>query len=262
MKYSHQGVSRDVSRNGYSITVDGYKNPNAAKKDIDTLLILASFASRERTISAHWSYETKKEWSRIWQFNFGKFRKRNARTEPLIRRDREDTRNFLQGAFEIYSSAKHQALLDSAIYGLMDSDQTLETRIGRLFSGIQGALVFATQHPLTGKRPSIGSLFRTFSAANPGTFDDLWPLVGAKQGPPPLSYFRNAIVHGEAFSESEWLALSYASEHLRWYLERIILLALRWDIKKSSVSTAALGNFYAYWKWKEERDRLAGKLDP
>lgn len=259
MKYSRRGVSREITRSGYSIIIDGYKDPATAKKDVDALLVLASFASRERTISAHWSHETKEEWNRFWQFNFGKFRKRTDREEPLIRRDREECRNFLQRAFEVHLSSKHQALLDSAIYTLMDNDQTLETSIARLFSGIQGALLFANQHPLTGKRPSMGTLFRTFTTAHPGVFDDLWPLVNPRQGP-PLSNFRNAIVHGEAFSEADWLALSYAGEHLRWYLERIILMALGWDIEKSSVSKTALRLFYAHWKWEEERDKLNLRL--
>jgi hypothetical protein len=67
-------------------------------------------------------------------------------------------------------------------------------------------------------------------------------------------------VHGEAFSEADWLALSYAGEHLRWYLERIILVALGWDIEKSSVSKTALSRFYAHWKWEEERDKLNLRL--
>ena len=259
MKYSRRGASREITRSGYSITVDGYGDPVTAKKDVDSLLVLASFASRERTISAHWSYETGKELSRFWQFNFGKLCKRIERKEPLVRRDREECRDFLQKAFDVYSGSKHQALLDSAIYTLMDNDQTMETGIAKLFSGIQGALLFATQHPLTGKRPLIGTLFRTFTAANSGAFDDLWPLVDLRLGP-PLSHFRNAIVHGEAFSESDWLALSYAGEHLRWYLERIILIALGWDIGKSSVSKTALRLFYAHWKWPEERDKLASRL--
>ena len=260
MKYRHRVVSREITRSGYSITVDGYKDPATAKKDVDALLVLASFASRERTISAHWSHETNEGWNQLWQFNFGRFRKRTDREQPLIRRDREEYRNFLQRAFEIYSSSKHQALLDSAIYALMDNDQTLETSIARLFSGIQGALVFANQHRPKGNHPKIAMLFRTFTKAHPGAFDDLWPLFGPSQGPRPLSYFRHAIVHGEAFSETDWLALSYAGQHLRWYLERIILVALGWDIEKSSVSKAALSLFYAHWKWEEERNKLDLRL--
>jgi hypothetical protein len=57
-------------------------------------------------------------------------------------------------------------------------------------------------------------------------------------------------------------ALSYAGEHLRWHLERIILIALGWDIEKSAVSSRALGLFTAYQKWKQERDKLATRLSP
>ncbi len=255
MKSSHRGVSREITRSGYSITVDGYKDVATVKKDIDALLVLASFASRKRTICEFWSYETQPEGCQLWQFNWGKFPKRTDREEPLITRNREDCQSFLQGAFEIHSRSKHQALIESAIYILVGNEKTLETSIARLFSGIQGALVFATQFGLAGKRPLIGTLFHEFEASHPGTFDDLWPLVGRNQEL-PLSHFRNAIVHGEAFSEPDWTALSYAAEHLRWYLERIILIALGWDFEKSSVSKSALRLFYAHSDWQRERDKL------
>jgi hypothetical protein len=125
---------------------------------------------------------------------------------------------------------------------------------------VQGALYFATQIPLNPqKRPRIGDLYRKFLKAYPGTFDGLWPFIDRQEGP-PLYDLRNAIVHGEAFSEQEWLALSYAGEHLRWHIERIILVALGWDVEKSTVSGRALGFFTAYQNWKQERNQLAGWL--
>lgn len=254
-------TSRNVKPRGYSITVEGFKDPETARRDVDILILLASFASRERSISGHWSYDTKEEFVQFWQFNIGKFRKRYEREEPVVPRDRGECCAFLQTAFDKYSATSmHQPLLENAIYTLLNEQTTLEVDIVRLFLAVQGALYFATQIPLNPqKRPRIGDLYRKFLKAYPGTFDGLWPFIDRQEGP-PLYDLRNAIVHGEAFSEQEWLALSYAGEHLRWHIERIILVALGWDVEKSTVSGRALGFFTAYQNWKQERNQLAGWL--
>jgi hypothetical protein len=254
---------RDVKRDGCSITIEGFKDPLNAKKDIDALLLLASFASRERSINEHWSFATHEELIRFWQFNFGKFRKRYEREEPVVPRDRDECCAFLQTAFDKYSAAlMHQPLLEAAIYKLLDNETTLEVDIANLFSAIQGALYYATQFPLNPqKRPRIGVLYHKFLTMHPDIFNGLWPLVDRQAGP-SLSDLRNAIVHGEAFSEQEWLALSYAGEHLRWHLERIILATLGWDVEKSTVSTRSLRLFYAYQNWEQERNRLTGRASP
>ncbi len=253
-------ASRSGTFRGYSIPVSGVKDPEATKRDVDILILLASFASRERSISAYWSYETKGEFCRFWQFNIGKFRKRYEREEPVVPRDREECFDFLQTAFNRYSAAStHQPLLEAAIYALLNNQTTMEADIARLFSAIQGALYFATQAPLNPqKRPRIADLCRKFLTAHPDTFDGLWPLID-RQACSPLNDLRNAIVHGEAFSEQEWLALSYAGEHLRWHLERIILVALGWNVEKSAVSKRALSWFNAYRDWKKESNQLAGR---
>ena len=247
------GINREIQRNGYAITVRNVKNPDSAKADVDALLILSSFASRERSITAHWSTGSKASWTRTWRFNFAKFKRRRDREDPLVPRDRDKCRAFLQKAFQVYSTSEHQRLLDSAVFALLDKKQTLEMRVARLFSGIQGALVFATQS--SAKRPPIGELYRRFIKVHPHTLDELWPLLDPRSGP-PLAYFRHAIVHGEAFSEDEWLALSYAGEHLQWHLERIILVALGWDFQDSHVSDRALRDFYAYANWKSVQSKI------
>lgn len=257
------GALRNVKLRGYSITVDGIKNPLVAKRDVDVLILLASFASRQRSVSPHWSYDAKEEFLQFWQFNYGKFPKRYEREEPVVPRDRDECGAFLQTAFvKYFAASQHQPLLEAAIYALLNEATTLEVEIARLFSAIQGALYFATQFPLDPRnRPRIGNLYRAFLTAHPNAFTGLWPLIDRKADP-PLRDLRNAVVHGEAFTEREWTALSYAGEHLRWHLERIILVTLGWDIEKSAVSTGALGLFTAYQNWKRERDKLANCLSP
>ena len=253
-------TTRNIEPRGYSITVEGAKDPLAAKRDVDALILLASFASRERSISAHWSYETKEEIVQFWQFNIGNFHKRYEREEPVVQRDRDGCRVFLQTAFDRYSAAStHKPLLETAIYTLLNNQTTLDVDVVRLFSAIQGALYFAAQVPLNPqRRPRISDLYRKFVAIHPQIFDGLWPLVDRQAGP-PLNDLRNAIAHGEAFSEQEWTALSYAGEHLRWHLERIILAALGWDVEKSTVSKRALTLFTACRDWKRELNQLVSR---
>jgi hypothetical protein len=131
----------------------------------------------------------------------------------------------------------------------------LDVRITRLFSGIQGALVFALQEPRGKKRAQVRSLYEKFLAKYGGHFDDLWPLLSDQQGGPSLSDLRNAVAHGETFTEDDFLALSYAGQNLEWMLERILLLSLGWKIDESYVSRGTLQGFYAH-QWRAVQQKL------
>ncbi len=80
------GALRNDKLRGYSITVEGVKDPLVAKRDADVLILLASFASRQRSVIPHWSYYTKEELFQFWQFNYGKCPKRYERGEPVAER--------------------------------------------------------------------------------------------------------------------------------------------------------------------------------
>jgi hypothetical protein len=84
---------------------------------------------------------------------------------------------------------------------------------------------------------------------------DLWPLRWDPNGGASLADLRNAVAHGDAFSEDDFLALSYASENLTWTLQRILLLALNWKIDDSYVSQRSLLNFCAY-QWQAVQQGL------
>jgi hypothetical protein len=155
---------------------------------------------------------------------------------------------------KVYVGAKHTELLDAAIYALMPANLALEVKIVRLVSGIQSALIFALQEPRTSKRPQIRALYDKFVKKHAPDFSDLWPLLGASTGA-SLSDIRNAAVHGEVFTESDWTAFSYAAENLHWLLERIILISLGWDLQNSSVCPAGLRLYVAY-QWQKEQQRL------
>ena len=241
---------KEITKDGYSVTIRDYKDVDTVREDAEAIMILASLASRERTMFWHWSFSSGAgDLKRIWRFNAGKFPKRDSHHEPLLLRETGAGRQFMETAFPIYRSALHKPLFDGAVYALLAKDLVLEVRIARLFAGIQGALLFALQEPRGKTRPKMSALLGQFTAKFGDHFADLWPLLWDPNGGAALSDLRNAVVHGDTFSEEDFLALSYASENLTWILERILLLALGWKIDDSYVSPRSLWNFNAH-QWQ------------
>ena len=254
LRFSRPGVSKSVEGHGYAVLVKGLMIPETCKRDVDSLLLLASFASRQLTVTSHWNIVSALDQVQTWRFNFGSLGKLWKGEEPLLLRDRAHFHNFLQRAFEIYSHSDDQSLVESAVYALMEKKQTLEVKVAQLYAGIQGALLFAVRSRTKDMR--VAGLWFVFIKLFPGVFDDLWPLLN-QPSKPGLEYFRHAIVHGEAIPNSEFMALSYASQNLQWHLERILLVALGWDYQKSYVANQALKFSYAHFDWKAKQTELA-----
>jgi hypothetical protein len=249
------GDDKETKKRGFSITVEGCKDADTAKRDIDALLILVSLASRERSVCWHWSESGNfGERQRHWQFGIGKFPKRPDREEPLILRDPAHCSAFLSTASKKYLSSSNSELVDTAVNALLARDLPLEVKIVRLLTGVQSALRFARSQPNKTGRPGIQTLYEEFEKQYAIDLSDLWPLYGKSSGI-SLSAIRNATVHGDVFSESDWPALSYAAENLHWILERILLVSLGWDIKLSSVSQENLRPYCAY-HWKQLQSSL------
>ena len=84
---------------------------------------------------------------------------------------------------------------------------------------------------------------------------DLWAIKGKNNG---LAEIRNKLVHGEHFTEKQITALWYASEHLRWTVERMILAILDWSIDKSNISQKYLNrNSHPYLEWEDKRNEFS-----
>jgi len=247
------GIDTEKKKMGFSILVEGCKDGETSKRDVDGLLILASLASRERSVCWHWSEnENLNEQQRQWRFGLGKFPRRPDREEPLILRDAVHFNDFLLNASKKYFSSPKCDLIDSAVYALLARDLTLEVRIIRLLTGVQSALRFAL--PSCKPRSTIAELFSDFENQNAIDLSDLWPLNG-KKSDKSLSAIRNAAVHGDVFTASDWKALSFAAENLQWTLERILLASLGWDIGISNVSSAKLQSYCAH-QWKQQQQSL------
>jgi hypothetical protein len=91
-------------------------------------------------------------------------------------------------------------------------------------------------------------LYEKFLTKYGNHFDDLWPLLWDAAGP-SLSDLRNAVAHGDTFTEADFLGLSYAVQNLEWTLERMLLLILGWPTSESHVSLRSLQRYFAY-QWK------------
>jgi hypothetical protein len=98
-------------------------------------------------------------------------------------------------------------------------------------------------------RPPFTAVFERFVEKYQIDISDLWPVTGKGS----LLELRNRIVHGEVFSQLQAWALSSATQHLQWLLERIVLTILGWPIEQSRVSAQALKFMCAYVDWKEDR---------
>jgi hypothetical protein len=254
----HTKGLKEIKKDGYSVIIRDYKDADTVREDAEAIMILASLASRERTMFWHWSSSSGAgDLKRTWRFNAGKFPRRDSHHEPLLPRDGDAARHFMETAFPIYRSALHRSLFDGAVYALLAKDLVLEVRIARLFAGIQGALLFALQKPRGKSRPKMRELFDKFAAKFGDHFADLWPLLWDPRGGATLSDLRNAEAHGDTFSEEDFLALSYASENLAWTLERILLLALGWKVDNSNVSSRSLMFFSAHqWQAVQQQFKI------
>lgn len=253
----HFKGAKEIKERGYAVLVDGIKDAATARADVDCLLILASLASRERSDYWFWAVEdppaARNE--QHWRLGMGKWPRRPDGEEPLIPRDADHCSKFLSTTSRVYLNSGNRALFDSAVYALLSRDLTIETRIVRLFTGVQSALAFAVPRSKKSKHPKIKEQFEEFEKQHPIDLTDLWPLIDGSPGA-SLRDIRNALVHGEAFTnESDIMALSFATQNLQWILERILLTTLGWDVEISSVSARRL-NLYTAHNWRKEQQSL------
>src|ERR1017187_290332 len=111
---------KEIKKRGFAIQVDGIKEGETVKRDIDRLLILASLASREQSVCWHWSAnECPNVHKRHWRFGLGSnLAKRPDHEEPLVLRDAARFSEFLSLASKKYLSSSNGGLVDTAVYAL------------------------------------------------------------------------------------------------------------------------------------------------
>ena len=238
-------AEKETKQTAYAIQVGDIKDVANAERDVSGLLILASLASRERS---HFGYCSVREPTgrntQNWRFGFGRWPKRHRGAEPLIRME-GCCSGFLTSALKSYLAAPDSSPVDSAVYALLAMELPIETRIVRLFTALQAVLIYALSLPSsTGKK--VHELYELFEKKYPIDNSDLWPLTDGP-GLPSLNRIRNALVHGKVFTaRGDFQLLSIAAENLQWFLERVLLATLGWEVHRSEVSRKNLSKYTAH----------------
>lgn len=98
------------------------------------------------------------------------------------------------------------------------------------------------------ERISFGHAFKEFCQFYSVDLSDLWPISGGGDKKWSLTFIRNRLVHGEVFPSYKMRALSIATQHLQWTLERLILGYFGWSVENSNVGTEYLSPFLAAHK--------------
>jgi len=120
---------------------------------------------------------------------------------------------------------------------LLENDKAKRKHLNENLSALQ-RISFATAYKSCLKSLSVN-------------VDDLWPVNSREEW--PLSTIRNKIAHGDYLNHGQLHAVIFATEHLRWIVERLILAILGWDIERSNVCAGYLRHMNAYNQWKPER---------
>lgn len=102
-------------------------------------------------------------------------------------------------------------------------------------------------------RVSFATAFEQFCSHYSIDVSDLWSVIDSDNGI-SLYQIRNKLVHGEHFDSRHYTALHYAREHLRWTIERMVLVILGWDVEKSYISPKKLTRWTAYKNWQKEQE--------
>lgn len=106
------------------------------------------------------------------------------------------------------------------------------------------------------ERISFGHAFRKFCEVYSVDLADLWPISGGGDKNWSLTFIRNRLVHGEVFPSYKIGALSVATQHVQWILERLILGYFGWSVDNSNVSRAYLSSFLTAHKAMETERKV------
>jgi hypothetical protein len=243
-------AEKETRKTAYAIQVGSMDDVRNVERDVSGLMILASLASRERSDFGYWSVrEPTGRNIQNWRFGFGGWPRRTRGEEPLIRME-GCCGEFLRSALKRYMSAPDGSAVDSAVHALLAREMPIETRIVRLYSALQGILIFALGLPISTDK-KVKELYAEFEKINPLDISDLWPLIDGS-GTPSLNRIRNALVHGKVFTaRGDFRSLSIAAENLQWLLERVLLATLGWEVDRSEVSRKNLSKYTAH-QWASE----------
>src|ERR1700722_577718 len=258
--FNYRKVGRDESVSSSELVAEFRLTGNAfdvpsVSEDLDSFLLLTSFATRHRCVCLGWTYTDPRG-------NIVNYYRRNI----AIPKDREISNHdtlidmpefpkFIRTSYRRFGKFSHKDQFNSAIYPLIsDVDKTTEMSYFSLFSALEGALLFADQTFRLFPRghQTLHTRWGLFKSRFNVDVSDLWPMTDGTRGITPTQ-LRNKGGYGEHLNPAQTLALLYARQHLRWILERVLLTLLGWPISKSKVGPALLGRQHAYREWAQAR---------
>jgi hypothetical protein len=228
---------------------------SAASDELDAYLLLTSFAERHRCVCLGWTY-TDLRGNLIQQYRRDiAIPKEQDESRDYIVIDRLEFPKFIRAVYPRYCKFVHKDQFNSAIFPLVnDANKTTEMSYFSLFSALESALLFAdrTSQLFPPGHQSINKRWGLFQNKYSVDLSDLWPLTDKTHGI-TLAQLRNRVGHGEYLDPAQTHALLYATEHVRWSVERVMLTLLGWPIAKSRVSPARLAYLHSYANWKQAR---------
>jgi hypothetical protein len=251
--------------------------PDQVSVSLEGLVLLASFAARQRTVTTSWhaADDAKMVSCYIGNISVPKARESGGFYETLI--DPRDFLQFLRRTTKVYSKleAIQKDLLQQALYKVLPDDRVIESRFLTCFSALESIVLwFRRLNDLEYSVPSSKQwkhLSRSFRAVldNDVTLSNsrkmmILDMLGALRRVPLKHAFdaycqqlkvdtsdlwpvfgckgslidvRNRLSHGDTFHPSTHTALMRAGLNLEILVERMILAALRWPSDRSNAGS-------------------------
>lgn len=88
-------------------------------------------------------------------------------------------------------------------------------------------------------RVSLREAFDQFCKQYSIDLSDLWPVFG-HDGLAGLADIRNKLIHGDPLPHDMFGALIVANEHLKYVVERVVVMVLRWNLDKTKINSEYL----------------------
>jgi hypothetical protein len=250
-------------------------------RDLDDLLLLASFAERHGCVCLGWDLS-----DTTGDFYLTHYRR--GITVPEAREvsvndtliDIRDFDEFLRASYDAFRAIEWKEPIRQALYGALAAQQTgLEPSILSMFAGLESLILFfrrtanleftlpATDwqtfesdlrtwlkkhHSLSEDPAKRRLMYDKLKELNRPSFaQTLERLIAACAvdvsdlwpvcEPGGLLDIRNRIIHGEVIVPKQHRPLAAAKQHLQWLLERFVLNLIKWPVERSRVCSRSLG---------------------
>jgi len=235
---------------------DEHRQVTELSQKLEDVLLLASFAARQRCVCLGWEFHSSSHYVR--QYFRNKTLPENSSRKTIRTGDEiitlADFKEFMAHTYPMFMRYSEPAALRRALSFVIPLRRAiLESDFLRSWSALEMLIYNKKRVPL---RERFGKFCEQYDVL----LMDLWPVV-TNDGGHSLYRIRNMLAHGEYFGSEHYGVLMYANVYLAWTIERMILGLLGWRVERSTVSPANLADQYPYQTWREDRKLLTGVRD-